>query len=71
MHWKLRKCSLTLFCTEKCEFITPNVKTPLCGKMKHYSHRKNNSSNQLFSNFFSKTVALAKILPKMRESKFP
>ena len=36
-----------------------------------YSHWKNNSSNHLFSNFFSKHVTFAKYLPKMRESKFP
>ena len=29
------------------------------------------SSNQLFSNFFSKTVTFTKFLPKMHESKFP
>ena len=36
-----------------------------------YSHRKNVSSNHLFSNLFSKHVAFTKFLPKMRESKFP
>ena len=36
-----------------------------------YSHRKNISSNHLFSNLFSKHVAFTKFLPKMRESKFP
>ena len=31
---------------------------------------KKNSSNQLFSIFFSKTVTFTKFLPKMRESEF-
>ena len=38
-------------------------------KWKIYSHWKNISSNHLFSNFFSKTVAFMKFLPKMCESK--
>ena len=29
------------------------------------------SSNQLFSDFFSKSVTFTKFLPKMSESKFP
>ena len=33
-------------------------------KWKIYSHRENISSNQLFSNFFSKTIALTKFLLK-------
>ena len=40
-------------------------------KWKIYSHWKKISSNQLFSNFFSKTVTFTKFLPKMHESKFP
>ena len=36
--------------------------------LKIYSHRKLFSSNQLFSNFFSKTVTYTKFLPKIRES---
>ena len=40
-------------------------------KWKIYSHQKNISSNQLFSNFISKTVVLTKFLPKKRESKIP
>ena len=39
-------------------------------KWKIYSHRKNISSNHLFSDFFSKNVAFANFLPKMGESKF-
>ena len=34
-------------------------------------HQKNNSSNQLLSNLFSKTVTFTKILPKMNEREFP
>ena len=34
------------------------------------SHQKNISSNQLFSNLFSKTVTFTKFLLKIRESKF-
>ena len=45
--------------------------THIVEKWKIYSHPKNISSNQLFSNFFSKTVTITKILPKLRESKFP
>ena len=38
-----------------------------CGmKWKIYSHLKNISSNQLFSNFFSKTITFTKFLSKMR-----
>ena len=40
-------------------------------KGKIYLHWKKLSSNQLFSNFFSKTVTFTKFLPKMRESEFP
>ena len=40
-------------------------------KWKIYSHPKNISSNQLLSNFISKTVVLTKFLPKKRESKIP
>ena len=39
--------------------------------MKNLLSTKKNSSNQLFSNFFSKTVTFTKFLPKMRESEFP
>ena len=35
------------------------------------SHRKNISSNQLFSKLFSKIVTFTKFLPKMREREFP
>ena len=35
------------------------------------SHQKNISSNQLFSNLFSKTVTFTKFLPKMSEREFP
>ena len=35
------------------------------------SHQKNISSNQLFSDLFSKTVTFTKFLPKISESKFP
>ena len=40
-------------------------------KWKIYCHQKNISSNQLFSNFFSKNVAFTKFLPKMSESEIP
>ena len=39
-------------------------------KWKIHSHQKKISSNQLFSNFFSKNVAFTKFLPKKCESKF-
>ena len=46
-----------------------------CRKMKTLrtliSLKKKNSSNQLFSNFFSKNVNFTKFLPKKGESKFP
>ena len=45
--------------------------TAQCGKMKNLLSPKNISSNQLFSNFFSKNGAFTKFLPKKRESKFP
>ena len=35
------------------------------------SHQKCTSSNQLFSNLFSKTVSFTKFLSKMREREFP
>ena len=37
-------------------------------KWKIYSHPKNISSNQLFSNFVSKSIVFTKFLPKKRES---
>ena len=40
-------------------------------KWKVYSHQNFFSSNQLFSNLFSKCVGFTKFLPKMGESKFP
>ena len=39
-------------------------------KRKIYSHRKNISSNQLFSNFFSNIVVFTKFLPKKCERQF-
>ena len=39
-----------------------------CGKIN--PHRKLFSSNQLFSNFFSKYVGFTKFFPKYSESKF-
>ena len=36
-----------------------------------YPHRKKISSNQLFSNLFSKNVTFTKFFPKKSESKFP
>ena len=39
-------------------------------KQKNFSHRKNISSNHLFSNFFSKYVGFTKFFPKYSESKF-
>ena len=35
------------------------------------SHQKNISSNQLFSNLFSKTVTFTNFLPKLSEREFP
>ena len=35
------------------------------------SHQRKISSNQLFSNLFSKTVTFTKFLPKLREREFP
>ena len=40
-------------------------------KQEILSHLKNISSDQLFSNLFSKTVIFTKFLPKMREREFP
>ena len=40
-------------------------------KREIYSHRKTISSNQLFSNFFSKTNAFTQFLSKMCEREFP
>ena len=37
-----------------------------CGKMKNLLSPKQNSSNQLFSNFLSKTVTFTKFLPKKK-----
>ena len=41
-----------------------------CGKTRNLLSLKNVSSNQLFSDFFSKFVVFTKFLPKKRESKF-
>ena len=41
-----------------------------CGKMRNSLSPKNISSNQLFSNLFSKSVTFTEILPKIRE-RFP
>ena len=38
-------------------------------KRKIWSHQKNISSNQLFSNFFSKSITFTEFLPKMCETK--
>ena len=40
-----------------------------CGKTKNLVSPKNISSNQLFSNFFSKNATFTKFLPKMCETK--
>ena len=52
--------------TKSCEFNLGQ-----CGKIKDLLFRKKISSNQLFSNFFSKNVIFTKFLPKMCDSKFP
>ena len=41
------------------------------GKMKNFLSLKIISSNQLISNFFSKTVTFTKFLPRKCENKFP
>ena len=41
-------------------------------KFTHFPHLSIEiSSNQLFGDFFSKSVSFTKFLPKMSESKFP
>ena len=40
-------------------------------KSQKFTHRKNSSWNQLYSNCFSKNVAFTKFLSEMCESKFP
>ena len=40
------------------------------GKREILSHQKNFSTNQFFSNLFSKTVTFTKFLPKIREREF-
>ena len=45
--------------------------TALCGKMKTLLSLKKISSNQLSSDFVSKTITFTKFLPKKSESKFP
>ena len=44
-----------------------NTKCHTVENIEIYSHRKN-SSNQLFSNFVSKSIVFTKFLPKKRES---
>ena len=46
-----------------------SVEIAQCGKMKNLVSPKNISSNQLFSNFYSKNVTFTKFLPKMCETK--
>ena len=41
-----------------------SVEIAQCGKMKNLVSPKNISSNQLFSNFYSKKVSFTKFLPK-------
>ena len=48
-----------------------NQRIALCGNYRNLLSLKKNSSNQLFSNFFSKNVAFTKFLPIKSESKFP
>ena len=47
-----------------CKYLRDNVQNS------HHNMHKI-SSNQLFTNHFSKSVTFTKFLPKMRESKFP
>ena len=49
------------------------VMSPQCGKMKNLLSLspKNISSNQLFSNLFSKSATFTEFLPKLREREFP
>ena len=60
MHCICRLKKVLIFRKFNFAFITQ------CGKT-IISHLKNISSNQLFSNLFSKTVTFTKFLPKMRE----
>ena len=47
-----------------------NTITITVWKLREFSLTKNISSNQLFSNLFSKTVTFTKFLPKMHERAF-
>ena len=63
-----------------CKFISHNFckmtrrvdfYTAQCEKGRNLLSPKKNSSNHLFSNFFSKDFTFTKFLPKKSESKFP
>ena len=54
-----------------CEREFPQFRTLWKNEKFFLTHQRNISSNQLFSNLFSKTVTFTKFLLKMREREFP
>ena len=75
-HWNVRHCTgrtvnAHIFMTKRGDSLEEHTTQDSVVKWKIYSHRKNISSNHLFTNFLSKNIAFTKVLPKMHESKFP
>ena len=70
-----KSISRKIWVTENCWiFHTVHVHPAKCHTVEIaeiYSHRKNISSNHLFSDFFSRNVTFTKFLLKESESKFP
>ena len=59
------------FCQNTVRVNFSNFHTAHCGNYRNFLSPKPISSNQLFSDFFSKIVTFTKFLPKMSERKFP
>ena len=77
LHYSVKSFTVKLISRNNSQVIQKfrKLHTAVCDlsveKREILCHQKNISSNQLFSNLFSKTVTFTKFLPKMRESKFP
>ena len=79
-HGKITSCGKLSTVWKFYQFLCYHLlMLPLCERLIHIhsvvkwknSQQKNISSNQLFSNFFSKNGAFTKFLSKMYERKFP
>ena len=66
--WRMSKLNFSLQKVQK--FLNFKLRASQCGKTRNSLSLKKKSSNQLFSDFFSKTIVFTKFLRKMCEREF-